>query len=110
MILSCESLHKANALLHKAPQNCSCHLLLADAIGQYRMLEFSERALESAGSDPLANNMGDEFPIEGSEWQVVQPTAVVHTNHYLHPRFAGQAGDLAHTHKRYDRVRQILEE
>merc|ERR1712217_465596 len=48
MILACESLHEANALLHKTPQNCSCHLLLADAIGQYRMLEFSERALESA--------------------------------------------------------------
>lgn len=105
--LSCESLVKADALLRAAPHHCACHILLADMIGQFRMLEFARGAVECANADPLSKNVSNDIPIEGSEWQVLPPTLVAHTGIYLHPRFAALTASSAHAAARHERTLQL---
>jgi len=113
LALSCGTLRGSEELLKASPRHCACHILLADALGQFRMLEFFGTSLECAAADPLAHNHGagaEEAPIEGAEWQILPPTVVAHTNHYLHPGFAASSKDLAHTRERLQRVGEIVDE
>jgi len=93
--LSCGSLEEAEAVLRGAPRHCHTHLLLADRGGRYRMVEFC----------------GQELAIMGKEHDgAAPPPARAHTNHYLHPRFAGvdADSDLCHTRERHQRAQEII--
>mmetsp|Transcript_34655 Transcript_34655/g.99922 ORF Transcript_34655/g.99922 Transcript_34655/m.99922 type:complete len:382 (+) Transcript_34655:100-1245(+) len=94
--LECESIEDVDALLRGAPRYCYSHLLVTDKRGRYRMMEFCGPKLEVLGEEH-----------DGKE----APPAVVHTNHYLHPSFAGsdENSDLAHTRKRRKRAVEIIE-
>lgn len=98
--LGCTSLAQAEALLRSAPRHCSCHVLLADGGGCFRLMEFLGREVACAGSS-------GEAPVEGVEPPAVAPRVVVHTNHYLHPQFAVDSKDLAHTRERFARAVEL---
>lgn len=111
MALCCNNLPQAHALLKCVPRHCACHMLLADSIMQFRMLEYAGEALECAGEDPNARNIGMEDPVEGAEWQMIPPTAIFHTNHYLHPRLALLATKImTQSQERYRRISEIIDE